>query len=121
MVHVAREIGCLFACERLILTGNRNRVAASGKSLRRAAGDADRLWRQLRAARRDDGDFELPCLAAAADALLPSRQRALVAFICAMVRSRFAAEQPCPPQEAGRASYPHIDRRQHHAPPPSAQ
>lgn len=61
MLRLAREIGRSCGCTKAILVGNQNRVLVrqirSGKLL----ADYDAFWREMGAARRPDGDYQISC------------------------------------------------------------
>jgi uncharacterized protein len=63
MVALARDLGRCFGCATTLLIGNGNRVPPGEKYYCKKSSDYDLTWRELRAAPRADGDYELPCAA----------------------------------------------------------
>jgi uncharacterized protein VirK/YbjX len=61
MVAIVREVGNYLGCEKALLTGNKNKVHASGKRICKKSSDYDQTWKEMDAVERADGDFELPC------------------------------------------------------------
>ncbi|MDB5852374.1 MAG: hypothetical protein JWR22_415 [Herminiimonas sp.] len=61
LINTVTEIARHLCCDRVILTGNRNKIAPESKRVCRRSSDYDRAWRELNAASRDDGNFELTC------------------------------------------------------------
>ncbi|BEV14453.1 VirK/YbjX family protein [Herbaspirillum sp. DW155] len=77
MVRLVRAIGAGFGCARVVLVSNGNRVSNRRSKKGRVHADYDAFWQELGAARRSDGDYELPCEEAAPNLQdLPSRKRA---------------------------------------------
>ncbi|KAF1039359.1 MAG: hypothetical protein GAK35_03678 [Herbaspirillum frisingense] len=77
MIRLVREIGHAYGCQRLVLVGNGNRVVNQPSKADRVHADYDHFWREIGAARRSDGDYEISCkeIQAAALADLPSKKR----------------------------------------------
>jgi hypothetical protein len=63
MVALARDLGRCFGCATTVLIGNGNRVPPAEKYFCKKSSDYDLTWRELHAAPRADGDYELPCAA----------------------------------------------------------
>ncbi|MDR9835409.1 VirK/YbjX family protein [Herbaspirillum huttiense] len=77
MIRMVRAIGAGHGCSRVLLVSNGNRVAGRRGKGGRVHADYDAFWQELGAARRSDGDYELPCEETApALQSLPSRKRA---------------------------------------------
>lgn len=77
MIRLVRAIGAGHGCARVVLVSNGNRVASRRGKRERVHADYDAFWQELGAARRSDGDYELPCEETALDIqALPSRKRA---------------------------------------------
>ena len=62
MVSVLRNIGVHFGCAMILLVSNKNRVTINGRRSRRISSNYDETWEEMRAIRRPDGNFELPCV-----------------------------------------------------------
>jgi uncharacterized protein VirK/YbjX len=62
MVSLVREIGNYFECKKMLLAGNENKLTLPNKRVCRKSSDYDQTWKELNALKRDDGDFELPCI-----------------------------------------------------------
>lgn len=62
MIAVLRNLGACLGSTRLILVSNRNRVVVNWRRSARISSDYDAIWRELHAAARADGNFELPCI-----------------------------------------------------------
>jgi len=60
MVTVLQDIAGCLGCEGLVLVGNRNKLPERRRHFCKKSADYDRSWRELRAAARADGNFELP-------------------------------------------------------------
>jgi uncharacterized protein VirK/YbjX len=65
MVAVLRQLGACLGCDKLVLVSNRNRIVVNWRRSARISSDYDATWHELKALPRDDGNFELPCQAAA--------------------------------------------------------
>ncbi len=98
MVALVRDLGEYFGCSTLRMVSNRNRVTINWRRGRRIASDYDAMWHELRAERRADGDYELPCAAAGSEipADVASNKRAqarrrvlLLANVCLQLRAGF--------------------------------
>lgn len=77
MIRLVRAIGAGYGCARVLLVSNSNRVASRRGRCERVHADYDAFWQELGAARRSDGDYELPCEETATNLQdLPSRKRA---------------------------------------------
>jgi hypothetical protein len=63
MVALARDLGRCFGCATTLLIGNGNRIPPAEKYVCKKSSDYDLTWRELHAAPRADGDYELPCAA----------------------------------------------------------
>lgn len=63
MVTLVRALGHDYGCARMVMVSNRNRVIYKAIKHGRVLADYDELWEELGARRRDDGDYELDCLA----------------------------------------------------------
>lgn len=63
LVTVARQLAHVLACERVLLVTNRQRISINLWRRWRLHADYDQTWRELGAARRPDGWFELSPLA----------------------------------------------------------
>ena len=96
MVALLRDIGHYFGCKTLRMVSNSNRVTVNWRRHRRISSDYNALWQELRAERRGDGDYEVPCAAASMETSpdVPSHKRAearrrneLLAAACGQVRS----------------------------------
>jgi uncharacterized protein VirK/YbjX len=61
LIHAVTEIARHFYCGRVILTGNKNKIPPDSKRVCRRSSDYDRAWREINAAAREDGNFELIC------------------------------------------------------------
>jgi hypothetical protein len=61
LIHAVTEIARHFYCSRVILTGNKNKIPSNSKWVCRRSSDYDRAWREVHAASRSDGNFELIC------------------------------------------------------------
>jgi uncharacterized protein VirK/YbjX len=61
LIHAVTEIARHFYCSRVILTGNKNKIPPDSKRVCRRSSDYDRAWREVSAAAREDGNFELIC------------------------------------------------------------
>jgi uncharacterized protein VirK/YbjX len=61
MVRLAQQIGTHFACDDMLLVGNKNRVVTQPLRKGIVFADYDTTWTELGAAQRLDGDFKLPC------------------------------------------------------------
>ena len=61
LIHAVTEIARHFYCSRVILTGNKNKIPPNSKRICRRSSDYDRAWREVNAASRSDGNFELIC------------------------------------------------------------
>lgn len=102
MVSLVQEIGDFFCCEKTILIGNCNKLRDRSwrrKQVCRKSSDYDRTWRELNALRRQDGDFELPCvtsvsnIAAWEGGRTPARRTLLINSIHIALRRRLASER----------------------------
>lgn len=107
MVALVRELGDYFGCATMRMVSNDNRVTINWRRHRRISSDYDAAWQELRAVRRGDGDYEVPCILAPAPlASVPSHKRAetrrrqelLAAVGCAMRGSLDARRSPPEPQ-----------------------
>ncbi|RAM62385.1 hypothetical protein RB25_04235 [Herbaspirillum rubrisubalbicans] len=77
MIRLVRAIGAGYGCQRVLLVGNGNRVTNRRGKRDHVHADYDAFWQEIGAARRSDGDYELPCEEALTDInALPSRKRA---------------------------------------------
>ena len=77
MIRLVRAIGAGIGCGRVVLVGNGNRVANRHSKRKRVHADYDAFWQEIGAARRSDGDYELPCVEPETRLdQLPSRKRA---------------------------------------------
>lgn len=63
MVTLARDLGRCFGCATTLLVGSSNRIPPAEKHFCKKSSDYDLTWRELHAAARADGDYELPCAA----------------------------------------------------------
>lgn len=99
MIRLVRALGVAHGCARVVLVSNAHRVARHHCRREHVHADYDAFWQELGAARRSDGDYELPCDEAVTDInALPSRKRAearqrlaltqqaALAMRCALVR-----------------------------------
>lgn len=77
MVAMLRQLGASIGCDKLVLVSNRNRVVVNWRRTNRILSDYDTTWRELNAAPRSDGNFELPSLPAFCTdlALVPANKR----------------------------------------------
>lgn len=100
MVAVVREIGDCFECRKMLLISNNRKIPAGRRACKKSS-DYDRIWTEMHAVRRADGDFELPCASALATAsglvadavgTLP-RRSVLLHAILAMTRNRVLGER----------------------------
>jgi uncharacterized protein VirK/YbjX len=78
MIRMLSQIGHDHGCVELRLVGNGNRAVRSALGRGKVHADYDSFWRELGAARRADGDYQLACEALAAPdlALIASKKRA---------------------------------------------
>ena len=77
MIAAVRALGVKLGAGRLLLIGNRNRIAVNRRRAGRISADYDASWAELGALARPDGNFELPCAEPALDLdQIPSRKRA---------------------------------------------
>jgi uncharacterized protein len=98
MVTLGRDVGRCLGCDKMLLIGNDNRIPPAEKYVCKKSSDYDRIWRELHATHRTDGNFELPC-AVPEDTLaggdpastptsgMPTRRSVLVETIRAAVRA----------------------------------
>jgi uncharacterized protein VirK/YbjX len=107
MISLVREIGAFFYCEKTVLIGNRNKLRDRSKRVCRKSSDYDRIWKDLNASERTDGDFELPCTVRMTDAATlgaartPTKRSVLINSIHSALRRRLNAERADPmPSEA---------------------
>jgi uncharacterized protein VirK/YbjX len=63
MISVLRKLGCCLDCSHLVLISNAHRLPSSEKYVCSKSSNYDRLWKEMNATVRNDGDFELPCAA----------------------------------------------------------
>jgi len=63
MVTLARDLGRCFGCATTLLIGSSNRIPPTEKYFCKKSSDYDLTWRELHAAARADGNYELPCAA----------------------------------------------------------
>ncbi len=105
MVTLVRQLGHEYGCERLLMVSNRNRVIYKAIRNGRVLADYDQLWEELGAARRTDGDYEMPCAPLAPPDMesIPSKKRSearkrheLVAALAEGVCIRLRARQSLP-------------------------
>ncbi|GAB3470649.1 VirK/YbjX family protein [Massilia terrae] len=76
MVAILRRLGACLGCDKVILVSNRNRIVVNWRRVDRISSDYDATWIEMKAARRSDGNFELPCQAAPRDLeSVPSHKR----------------------------------------------
>jgi uncharacterized protein VirK/YbjX len=61
MASLVRQLGHAYGCERMVMVSNRNRVTYKALRHGRVRADYDRLWEEMGASLRQDGDYELPC------------------------------------------------------------
>lgn len=95
MVAVVRAIGDYLGCTRIVLVSNTNRITVNGRRASRISSNYDETWEEMGAARRPDGNFELPCSDSGQNlALVPSHKRAearrrqeLLGSVCASVQA----------------------------------
>ncbi|WP_296944538.1 VirK/YbjX family protein [uncultured Massilia sp.] len=101
MVMLVRQLGHEYGCERLLMVSNRNRVIYKAIRNGRVLADYDQLWEELGAARRADGDYEMPCAPLTPPDMesIPSKKRsearkrhelvlALAEGVCVRLRAR---------------------------------
>lgn len=87
MLRLVRAIGNGVGCQRVVLVSNANRVASRRHKRHQVHADYDGFWQELGAARRRDGDYELPCSEPETRIEdLPSRKRAEARQRLALVR-----------------------------------
>jgi len=104
MATLVRQLGFEYGCERMVMVSNRNRVVYKAIRRGRVLADYDGLWDELGAARRADGDWELPCAPVAPPDLeaIPSKKRSearkrhelvrkMADDVCVGLRARAAA------------------------------
>ena len=93
MVSAVRDIGDYFGCKGALLVSNKNRISINPWRRRQITSNYDQTWEEMRATRRVDNDFELPCtgmLRIAFDAL-PSKKRSEAKKRSAMLDAVFQA------------------------------
>ncbi|HYD78851.1 MAG TPA: DUF535 family protein [Paucimonas sp.] len=96
MVAVVREIGRLAGCGKLILIGNANKLPPREKHVCRKSADYDATWEEMRALRRPDGDYELPCRAGGSPGAFEagaSRRTVVIESLLDLVRLRFSQDR----------------------------
>lgn len=97
MLHALREIGHSFGCAKLVLIGNGNKLPCAPARVCRKSSDYDQLWKEWHAARRNDGDYEMPCVAASDDDSLaasePGKRTQLLRELAAALRMRLERER----------------------------
>lgn len=77
LVSVIRDMGDYFGCKGTLLVSNENRISINRWRRRQISSNYDQTWEEMRATKRDDGDFELPCtdFQKCAFETLPSKKR----------------------------------------------
>lgn len=107
MVSAVRAIGAQLGCHKVLLISNRNKLPARERYACRKSSDYDRIWNDMRALKRADGDFELPCAFASEECgtqsryaqreaslhSVPTRRQILLDSILCTVREQLADEQ----------------------------
>lgn len=78
MASLVRQLGHKFGCKRMFLVSNTNRVVYTARRAGKVTADYDRLWEELGARKRADGDYEMDCtpLAPPDWSAIPSKKRA---------------------------------------------
>lgn len=61
MVKLICQLGHEFGCERMLLVSNANQVVYKAIRKGRVVADYDRLWEELGAHKRLDGDYQINC------------------------------------------------------------
>lgn len=117
MVALVREVGGCLGCATTILIGNANKIMPTEKYFCKKSSDYDRIWTEMHAAARSDGDFELPCthvplatpdpldIPQPANHSLPTKRSALIDEARRALRTRLRAEQ------APRPAFPPASRK----------
>jgi len=96
MIAIVREIGRAAECSKLILISNANKLPPTDKHVCRKSSDYDAIWKEMHAARRSDGDFELPCTDEAMVRMseaAASRRAMLIESVLDLVRLRLAQDR----------------------------
>lgn len=120
MIALVRDLGDYFGCATMRMVSNGNRVTINWRRHRRISSDYDATWEELRAVRRADGDFEVPCVVGGDRSLaaVPSHKRAearrrqeLLATVCAAMRAgvearRRPVDHPSPGASRSGMRYP---------------
>ncbi|MCS0608807.1 VirK/YbjX family protein [Massilia solisilvae] len=92
LVEILRHLGTCLGCSKLVLVSNRNRIVVNWRRTDRISADYDTTWREMHAAQRSDGNFELPCINPASGDMssVPSHKRSEArkrhALICLVQR-----------------------------------
>ncbi|CAN5122963.1 VirK family antimicrobial peptide resistance protein [soil metagenome] len=93
LIAVARHLAHRLGCTRVVLVSNENRIAINLWRRWHISADYDKLWAEMGATRRHDGNFEITPLAAPEVAVeaLPSKKRSEARRKLAMLEALFAA------------------------------
>ena len=100
MLHAVCEIGSSAGCAKVVLISNDNKLPSATRVCRKAS-DYDQIWKEWHAARRADGDYEMPCAGThgdgkacdAAAAGVPNACARLLDTVMAALRARFERER----------------------------
>ena len=92
LIGLARHIAHRMACRQVLLVGNENRIVLNIWRRWRITADYDRLWLEMGAARRQDGNFQLECLASPDIDIeaVPSKRRSEARRKLAMLEALYA-------------------------------
>lgn len=99
MVSLAREIGEVLGCSKIVLIGNRNKLPVTDLRFCKKSSDYDKTWKELHASSRDDGNFELACTSAMNESLAAqsrpgrSKRSALIASVHLSIRKQLDAQR----------------------------
>jgi uncharacterized protein VirK/YbjX len=105
LVRLAREIGHLYGCERMLLVANANRTVRSATRQGRVHADYDATWEEMGAQRGADGNYGMSCGPLEAPVLeeVASKKRAevrrrheLMVQLAAMVAASMAVRRAAP-------------------------
>lgn len=117
MVSLGQEIGACLGCEKMVLIGNRNKLASTATRFCRRTANYDRVWKLLNASAREDGNFELPCPATTADSCTRSalhartKRSALIESIHHTLRTRLADERSWPATVVQLPQFDELERK----------